>query len=259
MTVGVIGKNGERLMPTTRLGKVRHMLKDGRAVIYKRNPFTIKLNYDTKTCVQPIEICVDTGDRHIGISVKSEKQEYVSEQRDLLKYEKQHHDDQRRMRRTRRNRLRYRAPRFNNRRASKKPGWFAPSLKNKAERHIDLIAAYVSVFPITSIVLEVGSFDTMLLKAIQEGKPVPHGTDYQHGPASEADTLREAVFQRDGHRCVFCGRGVEDGAILHAHHAYYWMGRHGSSIDELVSCCEKCHIPANHAKGGKLWGFNKCL
>lgn len=40
MAVFVIGKNGERLMPTSRLGKVRHMLKDGRAVIVSHKPFT---------------------------------------------------------------------------------------------------------------------------------------------------------------------------------------------------------------------------
>lgn len=31
----VLSKNGERLMPTIRLGKVRHLLKDGKAKIIK--------------------------------------------------------------------------------------------------------------------------------------------------------------------------------------------------------------------------------
>ena len=57
MSVFVISKNSERLMPTNRLGKVRHMLKDGRAIIYQRNPFTIQLTYETTEYVQPVELC----------------------------------------------------------------------------------------------------------------------------------------------------------------------------------------------------------
>ena len=113
--VNVISKNGKRLMPTFRFGKVRHLLKNGQAVIIKHEPFTIQLTYDTSENVQDIEICVDAGYQHIGVSVKSEKAEYVSHQYDLLKDEKIRHDKQRKYRRERRNRLRYRAPRFNNR------------------------------------------------------------------------------------------------------------------------------------------------
>lgn len=54
MPVCVLSANGERLMPTENYGKVRHLLKDGRAVIAKRNPFTIQLTYDTSTYTQPI-------------------------------------------------------------------------------------------------------------------------------------------------------------------------------------------------------------
>lgn len=259
MSIFVISKNGERLMPTNRLGKVRHMLNDGRAVIYQRNPFTIQLTYETTEYVQPIEICQDTGYQHIGLSVKSEFTEYVSAQYDLLEHEKENHDDCRKYRRTRRNRKRYRAPRFKNRKASKKEGWLAPSIKNKADRHIDLIQRYIAVVPITSITIELGQFDTQVLKAVTEGKPIPEGVDYQHGPQYGIDTLREAVFQRDHHTCIFCGRGLEKGAILHAHHVYFWRGQHGNSLSELATCCEKCHTPKNHKEGGKLWGYNKKL
>ena len=74
----VLSKNGERLMPTIRLGKVRHLLKDGKAKIIKHHPFTIQLLYDSETNIQPIEICEDVGYNYIGISVKSQSHEYVS-------------------------------------------------------------------------------------------------------------------------------------------------------------------------------------
>ena len=41
--VCVFSNNGERLMPTFRLGKVRRLLKDGKAKIVKHHPFTIPL------------------------------------------------------------------------------------------------------------------------------------------------------------------------------------------------------------------------
>ena len=36
--VCVLGNNGERLMPNIRLGKVRRLLKDGKAKIVKHHP-----------------------------------------------------------------------------------------------------------------------------------------------------------------------------------------------------------------------------
>lgn len=253
--VCVLSNNGERLMPTFRLGKVRRLLKDGKAKIVKHHPFTIQLLYDSKTNKQPIEICEDVGYNYIGISVKSESHEYVSAQYDTLQDEKEHHDDCRKMRRARRNRLRYRKPRFDNRKRSE--GWLAPSLKHKKELNVNVVKMYCAVMPITHATVEVGSFDTMLVKAIQEGKAIPEGADYQKGPRYNLATLREAVFYRDNYVCKVCGRKATEGAILHMHHMFYWKGRHGNSLDELLTVCEKCHTPANHQKGGKLYGFGE--
>ena len=251
----VLSNNGERLMPTIRLGKVRHLLKDGKAKIIKHHPFTIQLLYDSKTNTQPIEICEDVGYNYIGISVKSQSHEYVSAQYDTLQDEKDCHDDCRRMRRSRRNGLRYRQARFDNRKRD--DGWLAPSLEHKKELNVNVIKMYCEVMPITHAIVEVGSFDTVLVKAIQEGKATPEGADYQRGPRYNLATLREAVFYRDKYTCQVCGRKIADGAILHMHHMFYWKGRHGYQLDELVTACEKCHTPANHQKGGKLFGFGE--
>ena len=40
--VCVLSNNGERLMPTIRLGRVRHLLKDGKAKIIKHHCMTVK-------------------------------------------------------------------------------------------------------------------------------------------------------------------------------------------------------------------------
>lgn len=160
------------------------------------------------------------------------------------------------MRRTRRNRLRYRQKRFDNRKRDK--GWLAPSLEHKKELNVNVIKMYCKVMPITHVTVEVGSFDTMLVKAIEEGKAAPEGVDYQKGPRYNLATLREAVFYRDNYTCQVCGREAQkDSAILHVHHMFYWKGRHGNSLSELLTVCEKCHTPANHQKGGKLYGFGE--
>lgn len=116
---------------------------------------------------------------------------------------------------------------------------------------------YCKVVPITHVTVEVGSFDTMLVKAIQEGKAIPEGADYQKGPRYNLATLREAVFYRDKYTCQVCGRKANEGAILHVHHMFYWKGRHGNSLSELLTVCEKCHTPANHQQGGKLYRFGE--
>ncbi|MCR5608460.1 MAG: RRXRR domain-containing protein, partial [Lachnospiraceae bacterium] len=46
-------------------------------------PFAIQLNYTVSNpVVQEIEVCMDTGSEHIGISVKSEKHEFLHLQAD---------------------------------------------------------------------------------------------------------------------------------------------------------------------------------
>lgn len=69
--VYVISNDGQPLMPTTRHGKVRRMLKAGLATVVKRCPFTIKLTYETEKVTQPVSLGVDAGSKHIGISAST--------------------------------------------------------------------------------------------------------------------------------------------------------------------------------------------
>lgn len=249
----VLSSIGVRLMPTTCF-RARKLIKSGKAVIHSYDPFTIRLTQREDGGTQPIEYCCDTGYQHIGISIKSAKHEYVGVQVDALKDEKKHHQDAMTYRRTRRNRkTRYRAARFNNRKATKSEGWLAPSIRHKKDIHLAQVQKYVKVFPITSIVFEMGEFDTQKLKAIEEGRPAPAGAEYQRGEQYGFDDVRNAVFTRDGYRCVCCGRGIEDGAILHAHHLKYRSLGGTNRMGNLVTVCDRCHTPANHQKGGLLW------
>ena len=69
--VYVLNKDGLPLMPTHRPGKVRRLLKEGKAKIIKRNPFTIQLNYECNNYTQDVTLGVDAGSKHIGLSAST--------------------------------------------------------------------------------------------------------------------------------------------------------------------------------------------
>lgn len=113
--------------------------------------------------------------------------------------------------------------------------------------------------PVTSITLEMGNFDTQLLKAIDEGRPLPEGADYQQGERYGIATLREAVFFRDDYTCQCCVRSIKDHAILHVHHIVYRSQGGSNRMSNLATVCERCHTPAEHQPGGKLWEWKPKL
>ena len=59
-TVYVLNKDGKPLMPTTRGGHVRHLLKEQKARIVRTKPFTIQLLYETDD-VEAMGLSVETG------------------------------------------------------------------------------------------------------------------------------------------------------------------------------------------------------
>lgn len=257
--VFVVDKNGVPLMPTCS-PKARKLLKVGRAKIFKRRPFTIQLLDRDGGDTQPVEYCCDTGYQHMGVSIKSEKQEFVAIQFDLLQGETERLRDRATYRRQRRNRLRYRKVRFNNRKNQISKDGFPPSIRNRRDTHIRIFQSYAAVCPITSATFEMGQFDTQALKAIQEGQPLPKGNDYSHGERYGIETLREAVFTRDGHCCVLCGRsGPKNEAMLHVHHVGFWKGDRTNRLSNLATICERCHTAKNHQPKGKLYGWEPKL
>ena len=68
-TVYVLNKDGKPLMPTTRGGHVRHLLKEQKARVVQSNPFTIQLLYETDDAVQPLYLGIDPGRTNIGVAV----------------------------------------------------------------------------------------------------------------------------------------------------------------------------------------------
>ena len=68
----VINKEGKPLMPTTRSGRVRHLLNRKQARVVGRNPFTIQLLYEVGNYTQDIILGIDPGRTNIGVTAVKE-------------------------------------------------------------------------------------------------------------------------------------------------------------------------------------------
>ena len=233
-------------MPTTRCGKVRCLLRDGRAVIASHTPFTIRLMYDTTCFTQPVSLGVDAGSKHIGLAATTKHKELYAAEIELRTDIVENLSTRREARRSRRSKrsIRYRAPRFLNRRASKKDDWLAPSVMQKVHSHVKAVQDIRRFLPVTSVTVEVAQFDTQLLK-----NPDIAGEQYQQGPQLGFWNTREYVLFRDNHQCQHC-HGRSGDKVLNVHHLES-RKTGGDSPDNLITLCETCH-KAYHANEIKL-------
>lgn len=226
--------DGKPMMPTTRHGKVGRLLKANKATVVNLCPFTIQLTYKSTDHKQPVTLGIDAGAKHIGFSATTEKEELFACETilrtdivDLLSTRSQN-------RRTRRSRLRYRKPKFNNRVFSKKKGWVAPSVKQRIDSHLNEVNEIHKILPITKIVIEAAQFDTHKMK-----NPNISGIDYQNGEQLGFWNVREYVLFRDGHKCSYC-KGKSKDLILNIHHIES-RKTGGDSPSNLITLCETCH------------------
>lgn len=240
MFVYVISKDGQPLMPTSRFGKVRRLLRDKKAKVIRSCPFTIKLLYEPDNLVvQEIVLGQDTGSKHVGTAcIANNKVLYQSEVtlRDDIKKKM---DGRRASRRNRRYRkTRYRKPRFLNRANSTKKDRLPPSVKSKVQSHIDEIEFCKKILPVSKIVLEVSQFDTHLMKDPSLIFEKVKHWGYQKGFDYEYLSRREAVLHRDNYTCQCCGKKH---VRLEVHHIIFRSL--GGTNDErnLITLCEKCH------------------
>ena len=230
--VYVLNKDGLPLMPTHKLGKVRHLLKDGKAKVVKRSPFTIQLNYDCGNHTQSITLGVDAGSKHIGLSASTKKQELYCSDVELRDDVVELLSTRRQNRRTRRNHLRYRQPRFDNRKRS--DDWLAPSIRQKIDSHLKVIEEVHKILPITNIIVEVASFDIQKIK-----NPDIEGIEYQNGEQLNSYNIREYVLFRDNHTCQCC-KGKSKDRVLEVHHIES-RKTGGNAPSNLITLCKTCH------------------
>lgn len=237
--VYVLNKEGSPLMPCKE-AKARHLLKQNKAKVVKMIPFTIQLLFECDNIVQPISLGVDAGSKHIGLSATTEKKvlyeadvELRNDIVDLL-------SSRRAARHTRRNRkTRYRKARFNNR--QKDDGWLAPSIRQKIETHLTVIANIRKMLPITKIIVETASFDIQKIK-----NPDIQGEEYQQGEQLGFWNVREYVLWRDNYTCQCC-KGKSKDKVLNVHHLES-RKTGGNAPNNLITLCEYCHTQYHKGK-----------
>lgn len=243
--VYVISKGGKPLMPCEN-AVARLLLKDGKAKVKKRCPFTIQLTYDSDEYTQEVVLGQDTGSKHIGTAcVGNDKVLYQSnvELRDDIK---SNMDGRRQARRGRRSRkIRYRKPRFLNRKNSTKLNRLPPSIKHKVQAHIDEIEFCRKILPISKIVLEVSRFDTHLMKnpslVLEKVKHWGYQKGFDYGWSSR----REAILNRDGYACQICGKKH---TRLEVHHIIFRSQSGTDDENNLITLCEDCHAGIHSGK-----------
>ena len=246
MSVYVVNLRNQPLMPCSPR-KARLLLKEKKAKVVKRNPFTIQLLCATGESKQDLTLGIDSGYLNIGFSVVSEKEEVLSGEVKLLQGMKERLKDKAQYRRIRRQRLRYRKPRWQNRK--KEEGWLAPSIQHKLDSHLRFFDRLHEILPITKTIVEVANFDIQKIK-----NPEIEGKQYQEGEQLGFWNVREYIFHRDGHECQnpSCKNKMKQ-PILQVHHIIFQSNGGTDSPNNLITLCTECHTSENHKGFLKNW------
>ena len=237
MLVYVLSMDGDPLDPT-HPAKARILLKQKKAKVVRRLPFTIKLTYEIKNPkIQKYTLGVDTGFSKLGTAVINEKDEvvYLSEVtlRNNIKNIMQDRSQNRRARRNRN--TRYRKPRWLNRKNSIKTDRYTPTMISKFNSHMKEIKFIKSILPISKINLELAKFDNHALSnpLVKNNKWM-----YQKGLKFGFANTKAFILNRDKYTCQHCK--TKQGT-LEIHHIIFRSNGGSDEPDNLITLCRQCH------------------
>jgi 5-methylcytosine-specific restriction endonuclease McrA len=233
--VFVIDTNKRPLNPI-HPAQARQLLRNGKAAVFKRFPFTIILKEARPDApVEFLRIKVDPGAKTTGIAIVNDSTGEV-----VFAAEIKHRGfairesltSRRQLRRSRRNRkTRYRQPRFNNR--TRPEGWLPPSLKSRVDNIKTWVERLRKVAPIEAISQELVRFDLQLIR-----NPQIQGKEYQQGSLFGYET-REYLLEKWNRQCAYCG--IKD-VPLQIEHIHCRAKGGSDSITNLTLSCEKCNL-----------------
>ena len=185
--------------------------------------------------IQSSSLMIDPGKSFTGIAIVRDDEQ--PNRTILFCATLQHRNDVRKrltqrasFRRTRHGRLRFRKPRFSNRR--RHAGWLPPSLRSRLDNTITWIHRLTGLIAISEIHVETTQFDVQHLR-----NPRVHGIEYQQGPLYQT-TLRAFVIHRDNSTCRYCGKKARPVELDHV------IPRSLSGPNtpwNLVVACHKCN------------------
>lgn len=239
----VVDSNGKPLMPTTRNRMVRHLLQAGQAHWFGNSRATIQLTKPVKHNTQSINLGVDLG-RYTGLSAvdPSNNREYYSAQAERPYIQEVKRNKLRKMyRRTRRNRLRHRQARFNNRR--RPTGWLAPTLQHQLDFTVNEIKRISNFLPVSLIILEDQPFNIRKLTN-HDQRPV----DYTKGPLSGFNSVKTYLYTSQNGIDPIDGRRYPLNDMV-VHHLLPRSQGGTNSVHNLVLISKEHHNNANHRNG----------
>ncbi|NJM71474.1 MAG: HNH endonuclease [Scytonema sp. RU_4_4] len=221
--------------------QARQLLRNQKAAIFRRFPFTIILKeWRPNSPVSPLRLKIDPGAKHTGIALVNDLNGDV-----VFAAEVKHRGfairdaltSRRQLRRGRRARkTRYRQPRFLNR--TRPQGWLAPSLQSRIDNIKTWVEKLRKFAPIKAISQELVRFDMQLMR-----NPDIQGKEYQQGTLVGYET-REFLLEKWNRQCAYCG--VKD-VPLQIEHIHPIAKGGSNSITNLTLSCSKC----NTKKGSK--------
>lgn len=233
--VFVLSSIKKPLMPCTP-ARARRLLRDGKAAVYRLQPFTIILRFRADGDTQSIGFKTDPGSKTSGIALVAESQ---SGRQVIWAANLQHRgqavranlDARRALRRGRRSRnTRYRAARFQNR--TRPTGWLPPSLESRVGNLRTWYSRLLGFTPITSAEVETVRFDTHAL-----AHPGIQGVEYQQGTLAGTE-VREYLLEKWQRTCAYCGK---TGVPLQVEHIQPRSKGGSNRISNLTLACEPCN------------------
>jgi 5-methylcytosine-specific restriction endonuclease McrA len=232
-------------MPCTEK-RATKLLACGRVRVHHLVPFVIRIvDIEVNSCVlQPLSVKLDPGSKFTGIALVREVEatapdtgEITSGVAVLNLFELMHRGRQisealtarRQMRR--RGNLRYREPRFLNRK-NKGKGWLAPSLQHRVDTTMAWVGRIRRWAPITAIASELVRFDLQLMQNAEVS-----GVAYQQGTLAGFE-VREYLLEKFGRKCVYCDAKDVPLQVEHIHP----KARGGSNrVSNLTLACGACN------------------
>ena len=222
--------------------RARKLLKNGKAAVYRCDPFTIIMTHRVGGDLQPVEIKFDPGSRTTGIALvvhfdRGSEVIWAGNLNHRGSQIKRNLNSRRAIRRSRRNRkTRYRPARFLNRQRPK--GWLPPSLRSRVNNVKNWMIKLERKAPLIQIAVETVRFDTQKLQ-----KPEISGVEYQQGELAGYE-LREYLLEKWGRQCAYCGAKNVPLEIEHI------QARSKGGTDRVSNLTLAC-IPCNFDKGNK--------
>ncbi|WP_108651246.1 RNA-guided endonuclease IscB [Dongshaea marina] len=240
----VLSSKKQPLMPC-HPARARELLKEKKAAVFRRFPFTIILKEREGGELQRTELKLDPGSKTTGMALTVHGDNGIrlvwagnlSHRGHAISESLSSRAAQRRARRNRK--TRYRPARFDNR--AKPKGWLAPSLMSRVHNCETWAYRLIRLCPVTDIAIETVRFDMQLM-----ANPKIAGVEYQQGSLHGYE-LREYLLQRDGHTCRYCG-GASGDPVLNIDHVQPRAKGGSDSAKNLVTSCRTC----NEDKGATL-------